>query len=486
MKFSKLVIANSLTMLIILGEIHAQHFSERNKIWAFGYKAGIDFSSGIPVPFISGLDYFFYSEGNASVCDTMGNLLFYSNGFSVYNRHHSLMPHGDTIAPYITYSTTQAALIAPVIGSSNKYYIFSLSEYYPSVPASGRLSYSIVDMSLDGGNGDVIPSTTGTMLDSSLSEKMIAITGNNHNIWILMHRRDTSIFLAYEITAAGITASPIISSVGNLSGHSRYATGVMKISPNRRKLVVQCHDHLMLGYGGSELYNFDPTTGKVTNCVVIDSINDSYGAEFSPDDTKLYTQESHTADTMKIYQYNVKLASPSEIRSSKILIAQNYKRDISDLKLGPDGKIYFLGTDDSVDILGNNYLRYLDCISSPNISGTMCGYTPHIVKFLPGTGAQFGFPNLYVSEDTITTTAIYDIFSEFSTDVSIYPNPGTKELTVYSANRIDNIFIYNLLGEQILHRMNNSNSIRIDISTFPPNTYFVKVNNIPVKSFTKL
>jgi hypothetical protein len=475
-----------LILLVACTNSNAQYYSSQNKVWAFGYKAGLDFKTGVPVPFTSGLDYFFYIEGTASVSDTAGHLLFYTNGLSAYNKDHVLMPHGDTISPFITYSTTQAAVIAPVIGTTNKYYIFSLSEYYPSVPASGRLNYSIVDMSLDGGLGDVIASSIGTPVDDSLSEKMIAITGNNHNIWLLTHRRDTAVFLAYEITAAGIAATPVVSKVGYLSGHGRYAVGVMKASPNRRKLVVQAFDYLSLNFNGSELYDFDPATGTVSNCMVIDSTNSYYGAEFSSDNTKLYAQEAPADDTMKIYQYNLALATHAAIRSSKTLIATNLKRDISDMRLGPDKKIYFLGTDDSVDILGNFYLRYMDRISSPDLLGTACNYTPHIIKFLPGTGMLWGLPNVYVTEDTLGTTSADMGIANAASSLFIYPNPATTVLTVSSPANITHISISNLTGQEVYHSDYNSEAIKVDISTLRPGCYFIKINGTEVRKFTKL
>ena len=93
-------------------------------------------------------------------------------------------------------------------------------------------------MTLDGGKGDVIVTTKGTVLADSLSEKMVAITGNNHNIWLILHRGDTSVFLSYEITSFGINATPVISSTGTLSSPLGYVRGVLKTSHNRRKIVA--------------------------------------------------------------------------------------------------------------------------------------------------------------------------------------------------------------------------------------------------------
>ena len=60
--------------------------------WYFGYEAGITFNSGVPV-FTSG-GQTFTDEGVASVSDPSGNLLFYTDGQTVWNRDNSLQKKG--------------------------------------------------------------------------------------------------------------------------------------------------------------------------------------------------------------------------------------------------------------------------------------------------------------------------------------------------------------------------------------------------------
>ncbi len=98
------------------------------------------------------------------------------------------MPAGSSIVPFITASATQAAVIVPVIGNPNNYYVFSLEQLNVNTNSdnSCHLAYSVVNMTLNGGLGDVISS--GHMMDSALLEKMIAIPGNNCNIWLLACR----------------------------------------------------------------------------------------------------------------------------------------------------------------------------------------------------------------------------------------------------------------------------------------------------------
>ena len=72
--------------------------------WVFGYKYGLNFSSGNPVQFQSAINDRYCSAGPSisdtitafganSISDCNGNLLFYTNGKCVWNRHNLLMPN---------------------------------------------------------------------------------------------------------------------------------------------------------------------------------------------------------------------------------------------------------------------------------------------------------------------------------------------------------------------------------------------------------
>jgi hypothetical protein len=472
-------------LLYAVADSNAQYYTNRNKVWTFGQKAGIDFTSGSPVPIRSGMNYLgSFTEGVASVCDTAGHLLFYTNGKQVYNRNHVLMPSGVSIVPFHTYSTSQAAVIVPMIDSANRYYIFSLEMGAASARA-GRLVYSKVDMTLDSSRGDVDTSVMGIPLTDSIGERMIAIAGTNHNIWLLTHSSDSTLFFAYEITSAGIDTVPVISAVGTVSMRYRYTVGVMKVSPNRRKIVSQCHTYS----AGTELFDFDPATGIVSNCVVLDSPSVQYGAEFSPDNTKLYTQQYRGGmgnDTMIIHQYNIALATPAAIRASKTQVGVVNTHGVSDLKLGPDHKIYLAGSDDTANSLGWQFSRYMDRINSPNLAGTACGYTSQVLRFLDTTGIYHGLPNVYIEADTAITVGNHDqVPTSRKLSISIFPNPASTVLYVSATEKIMQISISNIAGQVVYSSAGNSKLARVDIGMLPPNLYFVKVNEVAVQRFVK-
>src|SRR5438067_1137555 len=65
---------------------------KENNIWYFGTNAGLDFNSGAPVALTNSA--MSTSEGCATVSNTAGILLFYTDGSSIWNKNHTLMPNG--------------------------------------------------------------------------------------------------------------------------------------------------------------------------------------------------------------------------------------------------------------------------------------------------------------------------------------------------------------------------------------------------------
>src|SRR6476469_9585349 len=77
--------------------------------WYYGNKVGLDFRTTGPTMLTNGaMDQM---EGSASVADDNGNLLFYTDGVTVYNKQHQVMANGTGLKG--GQSSTQSALIVP-------------------------------------------------------------------------------------------------------------------------------------------------------------------------------------------------------------------------------------------------------------------------------------------------------------------------------------------------------------------------------------
>ena len=100
-------------------------FAQREaNIWYFGTHAGVDFNSGIPIPLTDGQINRW--EGVASFCDSLGNLLLYTDGDSVWNANHEPMENGYNLLG--DPSSTESAIIIPYPQRDSLFFLFTVDE----------------------------------------------------------------------------------------------------------------------------------------------------------------------------------------------------------------------------------------------------------------------------------------------------------------------------------------------------------------------
>jgi hypothetical protein len=122
----------NIIFLILLVAIPFVSFSQGKEanIWYFGFKAGIDFNAGSPPATLTDSEMNCSSQmGSASIADSLGNLLFYTNGRNIWNKSHLLMVNGDNFGA----ASSQGAMIIPKDNTLDIYYVFNISWDYPNL-----------------------------------------------------------------------------------------------------------------------------------------------------------------------------------------------------------------------------------------------------------------------------------------------------------------------------------------------------------------
>lgn len=393
----------SIFCLFIALTLHSFAQKEAN-IWYFGDYAGLDFNSGSAVPLSNG--QLSTNEGCASICDkTTGQILFYTDGITVYNKNHVQMTNGAGLLG--DPSSTQSGVIVPKPGSSTLFYIFTAdAEVGQYSFNSGKFCYSIVDMSLSGGLGSV--TTKNVVLKTNMVEKIAAVRAcNGQDIWVIGHEWNSNAFYAYKVTSAGVSA-PVISNSGIIHQDIDFyqnaeAIGYMKPSPDGKKIALACYTAL----NTVQIFNFDNTTGVISNPITDTNFPDftgydgPYGISFSPDNSKLYVSVfgyTSLGGTSYVYQYNMNAGSNAAIISSRTAVRSNFSESFGALQLGPNGKLYVA----KINSLGSSYL---DVINNPNALGAACNYVNN-GQFLGSTGlSAFGLPTMIESYLSVPITA---------------------------------------------------------------------------------
>jgi gliding motility-associated-like protein len=335
--------------------------------WYFGNNAGMHFTSGSPSVLSNGALVTW--EGCATVSDKNGNLRFYTNGVTVWNRNHQVMTNGTGLLGHI--STSQSALIVPNPLDQNIYYIFT-ADYQGN---SNGFRYSVVNMTLSGGLGAV--TSKNNFLATPVSEKITGAKHQNHvDYWVVTHGWQNDLFYAYKVTGGGVSPSPVVSAVGSMhDGQSSNAIGCMRISANGRKLAVALRDTFV------EVFDFDRSTGKLSNPIQLYAAGSSYhyGVEFNMDGTLLYVS---TLSHQRIYQYDLTKGSQAAIQASQTQVGMTSASSAGTLQMAPDGKIY----------MAQWFGPYIGAIEYPDVVGTGSSYVDQAV-YLNGNLCYLGLPN---------------------------------------------------------------------------------------------
>ena len=178
-----------------------------------------------------------YQNGRATVADSAGNLLFYSDGLTYYERTGKVMPNGKPLFALNWGTSFLPFIIAPVPGNKNRYYVFTIrlprSSQHPDFDHT--LRYSIVDMQLNDGNGDVVQRDIEIAPNIRDEFTLIKTPADITGFWLVcVGIQDFETLLAYRITKDGISGEPVKTNTGAFIDQS-----LMKASPDGRFLALR-------------------------------------------------------------------------------------------------------------------------------------------------------------------------------------------------------------------------------------------------------
>ncbi|KAB1067230.1 T9SS type B sorting domain-containing protein [Tamlana haliotis] len=363
--------------------------------WYFGSKSGIRFDANNNTVTAVHDGELRTIEGCTSISDDSGNLLFYTDGITIWNKNHSVMTNGYGLLG--DPSSTQSAIIVPKPNNDMVFYVFTVDDHGGDSEPRHGLNYSEVDLTLGGGLGEVTNKNINLLKDSA--EKITAVLKDcvSKSFWVLAYAsQDGTLdvfdtFHAFEVTQTGVKMTSVKSTFAKQTVDRR---GYLKLSPDGLK--VACAN----SYDGLDIYDFDVATGKVSNQnTIFQPLEASpYGVEFSPDSRLLYVQTSNVLPDnanindpdnhySKLIQYHL---YTTNVQSTAITIddRQLYR---GALQLGPNGKIYR-----ALSAAYNQGIPYLGIINAPNQRGINCDYVHEGINLAPSFSTQ-GLPPFIAS-----------------------------------------------------------------------------------------
>jgi len=367
-----------------------------SNIWYFGNGAGIDFNEvdGLDPPPRSITDAHAMNapEGTSTISDANGDVLFYTDGDTVYNNLNQVMENGAAIGGDVL--STQSVIIVPFLDDETLYYLFTTQEIYGT--NEYRLKYSVVDMK--GGDGLGAVTVKDQILFTKSTEKIAAFEAGG-GYWILSHEYGTNTFRAYAVSAAGISP-PVLSSLGSVHSLNDALSGQagMKFSGGGDRVAVALID-------GTddyiEFFQFEVTTGELTELDYVIDLNEDgaandevYDVHFSPGGNKIFAtmnQRNTGGPGGRILEYRIDTFSTAITRQeSKTNIADGNGSVVNfgGIQTGPDGQIYV-----AVEVPGNpSASAFVSMISSSEDTASVSSFNLQQIMLATGN-SRLGLPN---------------------------------------------------------------------------------------------
>ena len=402
------------------------------------------------------------AQGNIS--DESGNLLMVSNGCWIADATGDTMQNGGGLIPNSFTAnwcnTTKglpvqnSAVFIPFPNDTNKVYLLHQSGTSLSNFKSDGLYFTVIDKSLNGGLGSVVPGQKNQVALQVGLNTGIAVCKHANGIdwWVLVFKDSSDIVYTMQLSAAGFSI-PVQQALGVIPPVN--SLGQMSFSPDGKKFAYLYYDGT---FGAANnyirLFDFDRCTGLLSNKTEVIYIeNDGgLGLSFSSDSKKLYA-----STFLKIVQLNL---DTSNIAASldTVAVYDGYAFPYPILQtsfwmmyLAGNGKIYITSGNSVID---------LHCINYPDSAGLACDIQQHALH-LPCFSARgnVNHPNYYLGCDTtlgcpcLVNTGLSE-HGKHDFSIKLSPNPGSagfEILYLLPQNKNGILSVYDLQG-RLMHK----------------------------------
>ena len=431
--------------------------------------------------------------------DTLGNLLFYTNGVQVYNKNYQKMCGSDTLNQgYYSWGycdlgcrINQGVISLPQPGHSNTYYLFH--SRVPNTDIDGHkegVYYSTIDISQDNGLGCVTSLRNPIITNDSLDGRMTACRhANGRDWWIIVFRFKTGEYMPILLDPQGVHLTTWHRAAPKSLFTFHGSLGQSCFSPDGNYFATNTSLSQLGGY--FSLYHFDRCNGSLSLRDTLYYNNDygyyvSPGTAFAQNSTKLYFNNYE-----HIYQYDLNSAQSIKLALDTVAIYDGYTYVIPNTppsvgtlytsfrlaQLAPDGKIYLSSS------TSTNCLHVID---KPDEAGAAC----HVIQ--RGLALAYwnllslpNYPNFRLGSldgsscdtlgiDNVVATAALPRKEEIA---KVFPNPANDILNIETKN--NTIFlsykIYDILGREV---QTGTATNAISTQKLQNGIYFLSINTL--------
>jgi hypothetical protein len=274
-------------------------------------------------------------------------MIFWVQATGMYDVNNTLMP--GSVGMFANPSSAEIN-ICPIPGDPDRYYVI-----YNAETCTG-LFYSIVDMTLNGGLGDVTDLNTPITTTGNYAEGMeiVRIPCSADSLWYLAYNCNEGLE-RFAVTSAGFGTPTLLQSYIAPSGY------------DGRSELDYHNGHVGMAFAWTNatfVGDFDPTTGNLSN---FDEVvmpypssggDGQYGMEFSPNGQYAYTSRWYYQGTPNFFV--IDMATHTVIdQYTEGPDAGGFFTSLGEIELGPDSNLYM-----SID--GSNVVKVIHNANTPS------------------------------------------------------------------------------------------------------------------------
>ncbi|RMG23252.1 MAG: hypothetical protein D6730_14770 [Bacteroidetes bacterium] len=407
--------------------------------WLFGQVAGIDFTHQ-PHELIWEDSPSQTNRKFSTICDEAGNVLFYSDGYTVWNALHQPMPNGQI---YQGTQNVRASMIVPHPAGERLYFLLNVYSVNAAERPQG-LYYALIDMNLDNGKGDVVQSNV--LLMKNIDHIIVIQAANGKDYWILAIKKGLNQFFSIPITQAGIQqpspffTGPFISDVN-----------AARNSPKGNYLAISDGPN-------TYLYHFDTSRGIAAYYMTIPK---GGRVAFSADESRLYLFTN--TGVFRVLQYDLGQEDPNEVLNSKEEKILSFRNLITDVQLTPEHDLLLnAGFELGYIKNANRHLRSTTIIENGLQLPTIVSISfPGLIQSF--FASQNDVPQVQLRTDSLSIpedSLIVLTLDDFAIHDSIQAHPDSFQLEIWEGEH------YTRSGDTIFPNPNFYGLIQVPISVF--------------------
>jgi hypothetical protein len=451
-----------------------------NNLFMYGYSLSgrgvVDFVIGSPVVQIDSTRPINLSLTNANITDSIGNLLFYTNGIKIIDHSDSVMHNGDSLNPS-PITTSFQSLGLPIVqndiilqkpGSSNLFYLFHETIDNGALETY-EIYYSVIDMNLNGGLGGVIQKNTIFLQDTLARGQVTACKhANGRDWWLIVPEYSHPAYYVFMVTPDTIQLCS-----KQIIGNRTYE-GQAAFSPDGS------HYGMYDMQTDIEIFDFDRCTGVFNNYryVAINDSNFGVGFSFSPNSQLAYASSAH-----HLYQVNL---DSSDLASSLITVADWDSTYDPFPPIETGFQLQLIAPDNKIYITTTGTTQFYHKINHPDSSGVACNVIQHSLQLIGYNDSSIpNHPNYFLGPvvgsvcDSLGLGVNDNVYKE-NLKLRVNPNPVTNSFYVnyeLPTGKDAMLYVYNPVGILIEKQKIYSGSryIQIHCNAWQQGLYYLKV-----------